>query len=336
MAKTTKKQIKKLAIVCSGGNAPGMSCCVNVFTKKCLAYGIEPIAFANGYDGIHNNKTIKLNPILTQQFIDDGSAVIGSSRCPQFATDKKYREKCAANLRKNKVDGLIVVGGEGSMKGALELSKLGVKVIVVPATIDNDVPCSSYTIGFDTCLNTVSDAISKIDDVFISHNGVAIIELMGRSCPDLTVRSAIAANATYAITKYSMLKFKDFMKVIKNAKAKGKFHVTFLVTEKLYPATGSNSLPEIAKAIEKATGFMCRHIPIGYQQRGGRPSARDRLLANYMVSLSVDALMEGRHSRAICRINRATVDIDLAKALKSKRVSWNKALVKTFNKINEQ
>lgn len=331
-----KPEIKKIAILCSGGNAPGMANCVNTFVKKCLSLKIHPVAINNGFTGLHDNRVVELDPIVTQLYINNGSAMIGTSRCPEFVTSKEYREKCAKVLHKNHIDALIVVGGEGSMKGAYELSKLGVNVVVIPATIDNDVPCTSYTIGFDTCLNTICTAVEQINDVFLSHNGVAIIELMGRSCPDLTVRSAIATNSTYAVTKYTKLNFEGFMKIVNDSLAKGKYNINILVTEKLYDQTGPRSLSEIAKRIEKETKLMCRHIPVGYIQRGGKPSARDRLLANYMTSIAVEAIAEGRRNRAICRLNRTTVDIDLAKALQSKRKSWNRGLVSIFNKINQQ
>lgn len=329
------KSNKKYAIVCSGGNAPGMATCVIAFAKKCVANGIKPVGIVGGYKGLYENNFIDLHTYMSHHYLNDGSALIGSSRCPQFATDLKYRQVCVKNLKKNNIDALIVVGGEGSYKGALELSKMGVKIIAIPATIDNDVPSTTYTIGFDTCLNTICQVISQINDVFMSHRGIALIELMGKTCPDLTIRSAIANNATFMVTEYSKLKPQDFLNIAKQYMAKGYPNATFLIIEKLYPKDGENSLSSIAKWLEKETGAFCRHVEVGYIQRGGKPSARDRLLANYMISIGIDQLLAGKHSKAICRKTRETVAIDLAKAIATKRKSINKTLVSVFNKINQ-
>lgn len=335
-APVNKTGFKRIGILCSGGNAPGMANCVNSFTKNCLSKGITPIGFSNGFTGLYENRYFILDPKFTQQYVNDGSALIGTSRCPKFASDAKYREKCVQNLQALGVDALFVVGGEGSYKGAYELSKLGVKVITIPATIDNDVASTSYTIGFDTCLNKVCNVVNDITDVFVSHQGVALIEIMGRSCPDLTVRSGIANNATYIVSKYSKLTPDGFVDVVKKAFARGKFFCSFLVTEKLYGIGNAMSLKDIAKKIEKETGLMTRHIEVGYMQRGGSPSARDRLLANYMINIGLDALIAGRYNRAVCRRNRATLDLDLGKALKMKRRNWNRQLTAQFNKINQE
>lgn len=331
-----QNKIKKLAIICSGGNAPGMGTCVIAFAKKCAANGIEPYAFFNGFDGLHDNRVINLYNYTSDRFLDDGSALIGSSRCVKFKDDINFRKQCVEVLKKNEIDGLVVIGGEGSYRGALELSKLGVKVIAIPATIDNDVPSTTYTIGFDTCLNTICDVISKINDVFVSHRGIALIELMGRTCPDLTIRSGIANNATYMVTKYTKLKPDDFLKIALKFMAKRHSNATFLITEKLYPSEGKGSLKHIARYLEKKTGLFCRHVEVGYVQRGGRPSARDRLLANYMISVGLDLLFAGKHSKAICRTSRDTVGCDLAKAVAMKRQSRNRFLVTEFNKINQE
>ena len=243
---------------------------------------------------------------------------------------------CVEILKRHGVDALIVVGGEGSYKGALDLAKLGVKVITIPATIDNDIPSTTYTIGFDSCLNTVCREVNDVNDVFVSHHGIALIELMGKGCPDVTVRSAIANNATYMVTKYSKLKPQGFLNIAKAGFAKGKPNITFLITEQLYPKEGKNSLDAIAKFIEKEMGCFTRHVVLGYVQRGGKPSARDRLLANYMTNIAVDQLLSSKDSKAICRKARKTIAIDLAKAVAMKRKSWNKALVSIFNKINQE
>lgn len=329
-------RVRKFAIICSGGNAPGMATCVISFIKKCLSVGIVPVAFANGFEGLHNDELLTLTADIPLHYLDDGSALIGTSRCDKFRDDIKYRKRCISNLHKHNIEGLIVVGGNGSYRGALELSKMGAKIIAIPATIDNDIPSTTYTIGFDSCLNTVCREVNDVNDVFVSHRGIALIELMGKGCPDVTVRSAIANNATYMVTKYSKLKPQGFVNIAKAGFAKGKPNITFLVTEQLYPREGKNSLDAIAKFIEKETGCFTRHVVVGYVQRGGKPSARDRLLANYMVNIGVEQLLSSKDSKAICRKARKTIAIDLARAVAMKRKSWNKSLVSMFNKINQE
>ena len=332
-----KIKIKKVAILCSGGNAPGMSSCINTFIKKCLSLHITPITFSNGFVGLYENRYRILKPKYTQLFISDGSALIGTSRAPKFIEDLTYRQQCANNLKALNVDALFVVGGEGSYKGAYELTKLGIKVITIPATIDNDVSSTDYTIGYDTCLNNICKVIDNINDVFISHHGVAIIEIMGRSCPDLTIRSGIANGATYIVTKDSLLTKDQFLDIVKKTFAKGKINATFIVTEKIYGIDGLPSLSDVAKYIEKKTKLMTRYIEVGYIQRGGEPSARDRLLANYMINIGMISLLAGRYNRAICVKNHKTYDIDLAKAIKTKkRKDLNRTLVSQFNKINQE
>lgn len=330
------KNKKRFAILCSGGSAPGMATCIVAFVKKCLSIGVEPVAFANGFKGLHDNQFINISSNHLFDFIDNGSALIGTSRCNEFKESIKYRKECVNNLHKNKIDGLVVVGGDGSYHGAYELSKLGIHIIAVPATIDNDVPSTAYTIGFDTCLNTICRCVSDVNDVFISHNGIALIELMGRCCPDVTVRSAIANNATYMVTKYSKLKKEGFLKIAQKGFNKGKTNITFLITEQLYPKEGTQSLDAIAKWLEKKSHAFTRHVVLGYMQRGGKPSARDRLLANYMINIGIEQLMNSKGSKAICRKARETVAIDLSKAMTIRVRSWNKKLVSIYNKINQE
>lgn len=330
------KSKKRFAILCSGGSAPGMATCVISFVKKCLSVGAEAVAIANGFEGLHDNQFRNISSNFVFNFIDNGSALIGTSRCDKFRDDPKYRKKCAENLKKHQIDGLVVVGGNGSYKGAYDLAKLGVRIMAVPATIDNDIPSTVYTVGFDTCLNTICRCVSDANDVFVSHRGIALMELMGKGCPDVTVRSAVANNATYMVTKYSKLKPEGFLKIAREGFAKGKPNITFLITEQLYPKEGPNSLDAIAKWLEKESGMFTRHVVLGYIQRGGKPSARDRLLANYMINVAVDQLIESKGSKAICRRARKTIAMDLAKAVSMRRKSWNKELVAIFNKINQE
>jgi len=334
MKKQNNKPTRYL-ILASGGNAPGMGNCLNGFTKKCFSCGIEPWYSAEGFKGLVEDWIYACPKNLWQEYVNKGAIVIGSSRFPEWATNIKLREKAVANLKKHGIDAVVVMGGEGSYKGALALSKMGVNVIAIPATIDNDVASTSYTIGFDTCLNQCSKFINDTCDCFSSHNGIAIIEIMGRKCPDLTVHAGIGSNLHYMVTRYSRLGIPGFIKLAQDSWKYGKKHITILVTERMYGKNGLPTLDEVAKAVEAATGRMTRYIDIGYIQRGGAASARDRLLANYFANHAVNILMEGKRNRAVCRINKETIDVDLNKAIHTKRVSKNRELVAEFNKINQ-
>lgn len=331
----TKNKNLKYCIICSGGNAPGMSNAVVAFTKKCLACGIEPYYSLFGFKGLVENQFFKCDPIMFQEFINKGSAIIGSSRYPEFIKDTKLHKKAAENLKQHGFDALVVLGGEGSYKGANELAKLGINVLAIPATIDNDVSSTNYTIGFDTSLNQISKFINDVCDCFSSHNGVALVEVMGRNCPDLAISTAIGSNIHYVVTKYSKLDLQGFLDVITNAKKHGKRRITIVINEKLYPNEGTQSLDAIAKAIEAKTGLFTRHVTVGYIQRGGASSVRDRLLANYLVDFGIDRLIEGKKSIAVGRINKQTVFFPLDKAIKMERKSNNQYLVKKFNEINQ-
>lgn len=331
------KKSKKLkyCIICSGGNAPGMANAIVSFTKKCLSKGIQPYYAINGFKGIVEKRFHKCNPVILQEFINKGSAVIGSSRYPEFVKDVNLRKKAAANLKAAGFNALVVLGGEGSYKGAFELTKYGINVLAIPATIDNDVASTNYTIGYDTSLNQMCKYISDVCDCFSSHNGIALVEVMGRHCPDLTVSTAIGSNIHYMVTKYSKLDLQGFLDVIANAKKHGKRRITIVVTEHLYGFDGTPSLDTIAKEIEKKTGMMTRHVVAGYIQRGGASSARDRLLANYLVDFGIDKLLEGKKNIAVGRVNKQMVFFPLDKALKMQRRTKNRTLVKKFNDINQ-
>lgn len=331
----TKNKNLKYCIIASGGNAPGMSNAIISFTKKCLSCGIEPYYALFGFKGIVENSFFKCDPVEFQEFLNKGSAIIGSGRYPEFAKDLNIRKTAAKNLRDHGFDALVVLGGDGSYKGAFELSKLGINILAIPASIDNDVPSTNYTIGFDSSLNQVSKYINDTCDCFSSHNGIAIIEVMGRHCPDLTISSGIGSNIHYMVTKYSRLDLQGFLDVIANARKHGKRRITILVTEKLYGVDGYPSLDKIAKDIEAKTGCMTRHVVAGYIQRGGASSARDRLLANYLVDYGIDKLIAGKKNIAVGRINKQTVDFPLEKAIKMVRKSNNEYLVKKFNEINQ-
>lgn len=333
MNKSNKKL--KLAIICSGGNSPGMNNAVIGFAKKCAQCNIDAYYFLWGYKGITNNDIHPCNLRYLEEFTNRGNTIIGSGRLPAFATDVNVRKKAVKNLKKNGIDCLLVVGGEGSYQGAYKLSQLGAKVIAIPATIDNDVNSTQYTIGFDTCLNQVSKLINDITDCFSSHDGINLIEIMGRACPDLTINTGIGSNI-YMVTKYNILKTEDFIKIVKHCKSQGKRAINFVVTEKIYGTNNLPTLASIAKKIEATTGHMTRVTTIGYIQRGGTPSARDRLIANYLVDKAVDLAKQGIFNKAVGINNKQIVAIELKRAVTMKRKSHNRYLVNKFNKINLQ
>ena len=335
--KLKKTKIKKLAILASGGNAPGMNNVIIGFVKVCLFYDIEPILIYEGYKGLHrgNFKSYNATKLRSlEEFAFRGNVAIQSSRFPEMLKEKVQLE-VANQIFKNNIDALIVVGGDGSYRGAEKLAKLGVKVVTLPATIDNDVNSTDVTIGFDSALNQVCRSLSDLIDCFGSHDGVNIVEIMGRDCSDLTVTTGIGNNISHIVTKENILDMNGFLEVVKKAKANGMKSCSILITEKIYGKNGLPHLYDVAKVIEKKTGHLTRYTPIGYIQRGGSPSASDRALANLMITEAVEMLMDGKYNKAMCSIANKIVAIDLESAINATRKSNNKSLVRKFNKINK-
>jgi 6-phosphofructokinase 1 len=265
----------RIAVLASGGNSPGMNNAVITLVKSARLNKIDIKLIYDGFQGLLENKFRDADIRSLEDFYVRGNIVIGTSRSKDFL-QIEYKKQAIKNLKKQKVDVLVVIGGDGSYKGAASLAKLGMKVMALPGTIDNDVASTDSTIGFYSCLHTIVESIDKIRDSFDSHSGICFVEVMGRGFSDLAVQAGVATIAEAIVTNENIMSAKDFINVANETKKNKKRSCIFVITEKIYGTNGLPTLDELAKEVEKATGRVCRVNIIGHIQRGGTPLATDR------------------------------------------------------------
>ena len=319
--------MKKIAVLTSGGDAPGMNAAVRAVVRMALHHGIEVMGVQRGYAGLINGELFKMDRKSVSDIINRGGTILRTARCLEFKQEET-RIKAAGILKAYGVDALVVCGGDGSFMGAKLLSKLGVKTIGLPGTIDNDLSYSDYTIGFDTALNTVVDAINKLRDTSSSHERVSVIEVMGRNCGDLTLFAGIAGGAEAIVVPEMPFDKEALIRTILEGKVKGKLHNIVLVAE------GVGGAEELAKEIEATTGIETRATILGHIQRGGAPSAADTVLASRMGARAVELLIEGKTSRVVGIKENNIFDMDIDEALALPR-SFDEELYHVANAINQ-
>ena len=301
--------VKTIGVLTSGGDAPGMNAATRAVVRTALAKGINVKGILKGYNGLLNEEIIDMDATSVSDTIDRGGTILYTARCLEFV-DPEYQKKGADICKKHGIDGLVVIGGDGSFKGAQKLSALGVNTIGVPGTIDLDIACTDYTIGFDTAINTAMSAIDKIRDTSTSHERCSIIEVMGRNAGHIALWCGIANGAEDILIpgKYDFNEEKIIEKIIENKK-KGKKHYIIVNAE------GVGHSSSMAKRIEEATGIETRATILGHMQRGGSPSCKDRVYASMMGSMAVDLLAEGQTNRVVAYKNGEFVDYDIDEAL---------------------
>ena len=301
--------VKTIGVLTSGGDAPGMNAVTRAVVRTALAKGINVKGILKGYNGLLNEEIIDMDATSVSDTIDRGGTILYTARCLEFV-DPEYQKKGADICKKHGIDGLVVIGGDGSFKGAQKLSALGVNTIGVPGTIDLDIACTDYTIGFDTAINTAMSAIDKIRDTSTSHERCSIIEVMGRNAGHIALWCGIANGAEDILIpgKYDFNEEKIIEKIIENKK-KGKKHYIIVNAE------GVGHSSSMAKRIEEATGIETRATILGHMQRGGSPSCKDRVYASMMGSMAVDLLAEGKTNRVVAYKNGEFVDYDIDEAL---------------------
>ncbi len=331
--------IKKIAVLTSGGDAPGMNNAVRAVVKHAKANGIEAFLVIEGYKGLVGDNIISAEEINVDKEYRNGGTFIYSARLPEFA-DIKVREKAVANLKKRGIEAVVVIGGDGSYMGAKKLTEMGINCIGIPGTIDNDISSSELTIGFDTALNTIVDSVDKIRDTMRSHNRVAIIEVMGRHCPDLTVFGGIAARAEAVVTSENIFSIDDFVNVVKETQkigkrpnSVGKRSVIIMVAELTYGIDGRPTLEEIAKEVEKQTGKVTRVSVLAHQQRGGTPTAMERVLATRMGVHAVELIKAGIGGRVVGNQGDKIIDFEIMESFDMPRKS-RKDLIDMTNNMN--
>ncbi|WCE29529.1 6-phosphofructokinase [Vibrio sp. SCSIO 43137] len=302
--------IKKIGVLTSGGDAPGMNAAVRGVVRTALSSGVEVYGVYDGYLGLYEDRIEKLDRSSVSDVINRGGTFLGSARFPEFK-DEKIREKAIENLNKHGIEALVVIGGDGSYMGAKKLTEMGYPCIGLPGTIDNDIAGTDYTIGYLTALNTVIDAIDRLRDTSSSHQRISIVEIMGRHCGDLTLMSSIAGGCEYIITPERPWSKEELIESLQNGIAKGKKHAIITLTELMMDAN------ELAKDIEKATGRETRATVLGHIQRGGRPTAFDRVLASRMGNYAVHLLLEGHGGRCVGIQKETLVHHDIIDAIEN-------------------
>lgn len=304
--------MKKIAVLTSGGDAPGMNAAIRAVVRSALASGLEVMGVQRGYSGLINGELFPMNRTSVSDIIQRGGTILRTARCPEFK-EEEVRKKAVKILKAYGVDALVVIGGDGSFMGAKLLSKLGVKTVGLPGTIDNDLAYTDYTIGFDTAQNTVLDAINKIRDTSTSHERVSVVEVMGRNCGDIALYTGLAGGAEAIITPEKGFNKDELAKTILEGKQNGKMHNLILLAE------GIGGAFDLAKELEDITGIETRATILGHIQRGGSPSAFDRVLASRLGGKAVEVLLEGKTSRVIGTVNNQIVDLDIDEALAQER-----------------
>ncbi|RBP44755.1 6-phosphofructokinase [Garciella nitratireducens] len=304
--------MKKIAILTSGGDAPGMNAAIRAVVRTAIYHHLDVVGVIRGYNGLIQGDMKPMDLASVSDIIHRGGTILYSARSKEFKTEEGQK-KAVQQLKNAGVDGLVVIGGDGSFRGAQKLSQLGIKTIGIPGTIDNDISCTDYTIGFDTVVNTVLDAISKIRDTSSSHERTNIIEVMGRNCGDIALYAGLAGGAEAIIVPEKGFDIEAVCKKILQGKARGKRHSIVLLAE------GEGNAYDVGKHIQQKTGIETRATILGYIQRGGAPSAFDRILASKMGSMAVELLLDDKTSRVICIRNNHYVDIDIDEALSMKK-----------------
>ncbi len=305
--------VNTIAILTSGGDAPGMNAAVRACARTAWARGVNVKGIMRGYSGLLKEEIFEMDKRFTTNIISRGGTVLYTARCLEFK-QPEVQEEAAEILRKHGIDGLIVIGGDGSFRGAQAMSRQGINTVALPGTIDLDIGCTEYTIGFDTAVNTALDAIDKIRDTSASHERCSIIEVMGRDAGYIALWCGIASGAEEIIIpeRYDGNRPKLLLSLIDGVMethGKGKRHHLIINAE------GIGHSHSMAKDIENATGIETRATILGHVQRGGSPTARDRVYASYMSALAVDLLCAGATNRVVGYRNGQYIDYDIEEAL---------------------
>lgn len=311
--------IRKIGILTSGGDSPGMNAAIRAIVRSALYHNIEPMGIYNGYAGLLNQEIESLNRSSVSDILIKGGTILGSARLPEFVNPLVQAE-AAKILKNHHIDALVVIGGDGTYKGALALSHLGINTVGLPGTIDNDIASTEYTIGFDTACNTAIEAIDKLRDTSSSHHRCSVVEVMGNRCGDLALFAGLSTGAEMIITPENNFDQAQIIEQIHYFETvKKKRHAIIVITEKLI------DVDELAQLISENTGFSARATVLGHIQRGGSPNAFDRVLATRMGDKAVSVLLEGLSGQCIGILDNKIVSIDIETALKmpkQSRTEW--------------
>ncbi len=317
---------KKIGVLTSGGDAPGMNAAVRAVTRTALAKGFTVAGILRGYNGLLKGEMMDLDVRSVSEIIHRGGTMIGTARCPEFK-DWENVVKAAQVCRDSNIQGVVVIGGDGSFRGAADLSRAGVPCVGIPGTIDNDIQCSEYTIGYDTAMNTVMELVDKLRDTSRSHERCSVVEVMGRHAGHIALNAGLACGATAVLVPEMPYDIEKVVDRIKEVRSLGKKHAIIIVAE------GVGHTEEIAKRIESETGIESRATILGHVQRGGSPTVRDRVKASEMGYYAVELLEKGMGNRIVGLKDGRVYDVDIQEALSMKK-PFNEYRYKVLNEIN--
>ena len=308
-----KNAVKRIGVMTSGGDAPGMNAAIRSVVRSAIYRGIECVGIRRGWNGLIHGDIVKMDADSVIHIISSGGTILYTARSQEFMTEEGQK-KAADTCKLLGLEGIVAIGGDGTFRGAQALSKHGISVVGVPATIDNDIACTDYTLGYDTASNTAVEAIDKLRDTMQSHERCSVVEVMGRNAGHLALYVGLAVGATAVLVPEKPLDFeKDIVEKIRVARLRGKTHYMIVVAE------GASSALEIGKKIKETIALDPRVTVLGHIQRGGTPSARDRVMATRMGFHAVEVLAEGRTNRLVCTVRGVLKDVDLAEGLAMKK-----------------
>lgn len=304
--------MKTIGVLTSGGDAPGMNAAVRSVVRSAESMGIAVKGIMRGYNGLIENNIVDLDIRSVSDIIQRGGTVLFTARCPEFKTEEGI-QKAIENCKANGIEGLVVIGGDGSFRGARDLSMRGIPCIGIPGTIDNDISSTEYTIGFDTAMNTVIENIDKLRDTACSHERCSVVEVMGHGAGDLALQCGLAVGATSIVVPEKEYNPNKIIEKIKETQKRGRNHFIIIVSE------GLCDVRELAKEIEDATGIESRATILGHIQRGGNPSVRDRVVASKMGYAAVELLSKSIGNRVVGLKDNKIVNYDIFEALNMPR-----------------
>lgn len=305
--------VKRIGVLTSGGDAPGMNACVRAVVRTAMFHGIECYGIRRGYNGLINGDIIKLDERSVGHIINRGGTILYTARSKEFMTEEGQK-KAVSVCKLLGLDSIISIGGDGTFRGAKALSKHGINVIGIPATIDNDICCTNYSIGFDTAANTAIECIDKLRDTMQSHERCSVVEVMGRNAGYLAMYVGLAVGATAVLVPEEEINFeRDVVEKIRQARLNGFTHYMIVVAE------GAGHATDIAAKIKEATDLDPRVTVLGHIQRGGTPTGRDRVNATKMGFLAVELLLQGKTNRIVCTHGGTFIDVDIDEGLALQR-----------------
>ena len=301
--------VKRIGVLTSGGDAPGMNACVRAVVRTALYRGIECYGIRRGWNGLIHGDIVKLDEKSVAHIINRGGTILYTARSTEFMTEEGQR-KAVSTFKFLGLDGIVAIGGDGTFRGAQALSKYGISVVGIPGTIDNDISCTNYCIGFDTAANTAIECIDKLRDTMQSHERCSVVEVMGRNAGYLAMYVGLATGATAVLVPEEPIDFdRDVIEKIRQARLNGFTHYMIVVAE------GAGSAAAIAAKIKEEIDLDPRVTVLGHIQRGGTPSARDRVNATKMGYCAVEILRQGKSGRIICTQNGMLTDVDIDEGL---------------------